>query len=205
MNTLIDCYKDLGLKSPKKNIYNVQKNFRGAIVGKSGIGKTNLLVNMIFALRSDFNHLLLVVKTPDEPLYKHLKVTYSPKITISEKTPEIKDIPKKTLLVLDDQIVESGKKSNFYKNLETYIYGRKHDISVIILSQTFKDIPIIIRKQLNFIIFKLPSSTDIRIIKSHLDLDKEEMKQIIKNSEENWIFVNLDCPKNSKDRIRLFV
>jgi hypothetical protein len=142
---------------------------RIAVVAPSGTGKTVWILNYIARSSGTFGHIILVHKQ-DETLYDHLRNSIGSKnITMYKK---LSDLPspdnlgmndKAVLLILDDIVVD--KKQEVLENY--FIRGRKIGLGITIayLSQSYYDIPKIIRKNLNYlIILKLSGERELTMI-----------------------------------------
>jgi hypothetical protein len=168
------------------------------IIGSSGSGKSTLLLQMIITPEFiDFNSLIIVTQTKDQPIYQFMRCGFEAglakevltaillkqsefahssipdicrKVAASLPTndapisikivdhldaiPYPEDLPKdKRHLVIFDDIVTLRNQSA----VESYfVFGRHNNVNVIYLSQSFFDLPRIIRLNSNFLIlFKL--------------------------------------------------
>lgn len=141
--------------------------FRMLILGMSGGGKTNTLLDMIDRMKNTFTHIILCTRDAHEPLYIHLKNKLKDGLTIYEGTipvpdnkrgavmPNVPDLDtisrqEQTLVIFDDLVL--AKNSN--RISEYFIRGRKKNVSMVYLSQSYFKAPKIIRLQCNYIIFK---------------------------------------------------
>ena len=99
-------------KNPGFNDTQIKLFTRTLIIGSSGTGKTNCLLNYLKLSGNTFNHIHIVLKQDDEPLYMHLKNSYKKDdltIYISlEQLPELDKLPKddedQDLVIFDDQL-----------------------------------------------------------------------------------------------------
>ncbi len=107
---MVNIYKSIGLKAPKTNVYGLELPFRLCIYAPSGTGKNILLMNLIDELQDDFDKVIFVTKTENEPIYSWIKEKLDPEyFEFVTDTPEPDELDDKTLLVLDDQILEKKK------------------------------------------------------------------------------------------------
>ena len=130
------------------------------IIGGSGSGKTNLLLNLI-ENQSDIDKIYLYAKDPYEPKYQYLInkregvginhfkdpndfIKYSNDMhdvykNINDYNP---DKENKILIVFDDMIVEMihNKKLNSVVS-ELFIRGRKQNISLVVITQSYFKVP----------------------------------------------------------------
>ena len=134
--------------------------FRALIVGSTGTGKTNLLLNLIKRIMSNdstiIDKIYLYVKDPDEPKYRHFinrrqKVgeEYGDPdgfIEVSSNLEDVYDIiedynpdkDKNILIVFDDMITEQNIP---HKVTELFIRGRKLNISLAFITQSYFTVP----------------------------------------------------------------
>lgn len=149
--------------------------FRLLVIGPSGCGKTNLvtdlLLNHVF-----YTRIYIYAKDPYERFYEFLKDFFelsienkvlkdyqitdelNEKILLDELEKNKKD---QTLVIFDDFINEKESEQKPIKTLFTQ--GRKKNVSTIYISQTFMDIPKIIRKNSNYLVlFKMEDDGEVK-------------------------------------------
>jgi len=157
--------------------------FRMLIIGSSGAGKTNLLLNIIQNI-SAWNKIALVAKNTEEPLYQYFidqiqQVEEDSKTQILTVGNSIDDIPdvdsfspeNSNLLILDDLISEKESKLQNIRSI--FIRGRKQNLSTVFLSQSYFKIPLMIRQNSDYIILKkIASIKDLIRISSEYSMDK---------------------------------
>ena len=167
-------------------LYHLQFPNRIAIVGCAGAGKTNIALNIILCT-AYFSRVFLVVKTPEEALYQSLvdklneisdKVGSDGIVTVLT---DVNDLPPvedfnsnhRNLILFDDVISDSTKD---LKQVEKYwVYGRKHNISTIFLSQSYFRIPKLIRDNTDVLILRgVLNKRDLKLIMSEFALDKTQ-------------------------------
>lgn len=143
--------------------------FRMYMVGASGSGKTNLLLNLL--TRKDmykdyFNSILVMSPTALDldPAYKKLGIDEKHFFPVSTKVLEkIRDVQvsrkksstdptPKTLVILDD-IISYTKFCNSDVLRQFAVMGRHWGISMILLTQAYHSIPKVIRLQMSCIIY----------------------------------------------------
>ena len=198
-NEIVNFYSHKGMKefiteyeNPCFDSHRVKVPFRMAVIGASGGGKTQLLLNLIAKMQNTFGHIYVCYKA-SEPLYEFLAKSIGDKnitfFTQLGKFPQVNEMPKdkQILCVFDDVVNYSEKSQEIIK--EYYIRGRKHGkgISMCYLSQSFFRIPKIIRLQCNYLILlKLGSKRDLNLILSDygLGVDKDELMMIYKNATQ---------------------
>jgi hypothetical protein len=141
------------------------------IIGGSGSGKTNVLLDFIHKSSGTFNRICICCRTRDEPLYDYLSLK-SPEIEFYEngEIPDINEFGKENnnLVVFDDLVLQKDQSDI----AEYYIRGRKKNITCIYLSQSYFKIPKLIRINCRYIILKkLSSIRDLKLILSEYSLD----------------------------------
>lgn len=205
--------------NPNFEKHKIKIPFRMIIIGSSGSGKTNTILNLLKEMNGTFNTINIYTRQPDEPLYKHLLETYKKNhkigeeetLTIKEGLLELKplndyDETKNHLVIFDDMILEK----NLKQVAEYYIRCRKKGISVIFLSQSYylnDQNWKIIRRNANYIIIKKINSVKelITIIKDYsLNISKEHFlklyEDITKDNKFNFLMVDIDEDPDKKFR-----
>ena len=156
--------------------------FRMLVVGSSGSGKTNCVMNLI-SLMNCFTKIYLFAKNTSEPLYQFLidsmrKVEKKIKRQVIFVSNELSDMPQmdeidpedSSLFIFDDMISESVAKQKSVMDL--FIRGRKQNASAIYISQSYFDISKIVRKNADIIIIKkINTKRDLTSIVKEYNLD----------------------------------
>ena len=190
-------YKHIGIKHP----------FRMLIVGSSGSGKTNLVLNLIHKLPNTFSSITVVTKNADEPLYNFLKHQLNDSVEIYEgleNAPPVDSFDKREqhLIIFDDLVTDKNQKAIE----EYYIRARKLNCSLAYLSQSFFAIPKLIRMNANYIMLKkLGSLSDITMmLKTYsLDVSSDELKRLyLLATAKLTDFLLIDCEATPENRFR---
>ncbi len=156
---------------------------RVAVVAPSGTGKTQWILNYIARSSGSFGHIILVHKQ-DEPLYDYLRNQIGSKnITMYKSlgllpSPDNLDMPDKSILLILDDVV-ADKKQEVLENY--FIRGRKIGLGItcVYLSQSYYDIPKLIRKNMTYlIILKLSGERELSTILRNYSLGIEP-KQLL--------------------------
>ncbi len=169
-------YSKLGSKYKSKThnpnygkTHEIDMRFRMVIVGASGSGKTNCLMNLLrLAFNNTYSHIYLCIPNRDEPLYNQLIDKLGDDITVYEDgvVPPLDSIEKvageERLIIFDDLVNNKQATSvitDYFKS------GRKQNLSCVYLSQSWYRIDSFIRAQTNYIIIKkIASMRDLRLI-----------------------------------------
>jgi len=193
------------------------------VCGSTGSGKTQMLLNYIYQTsrpkNGTFKQIILVYKTY-EPLYKWLADQLEDKLILINdlsqlpECQEFKDADEKTkhqiLLIFDDCINDVSKKE-IQKVRNYFTFGRKKNITICFLSQSFFQTDIFVRKQCSFIILcSIRGNRDLTSILKDFsigDIDKSQLMDmyefaIEKESPEDapnfFKICTSHCAKNKK-------
>ena len=157
-----------------KNHY-IDKNSRILMIGSSGTGKSNSILNFIEKSSGEFHKIIICsFSTTDEPLYNYLhdKLPDVELINNIEDVPEVQEFDDKNkqkskLIVFDDFINLSKKEMR--KIFDYAISSRKFGFTCIFVGQSYTSIPKIISRNCNYIfVFKVNDKVSIkRIISNH--------------------------------------
>lgn len=158
--------------------YNKHRNqCRAAVVGASGTGKTNLLINLIQSKElGPWTRLFIYARNLEDPAYEKLQksvnraslITGEPHEDVIKFESDPRAVPTVDTLdknyfniVIFDDFVSANKETQA-KMSEYFIRGRKQNASVFYLSQSYYGIPKLIRLQCNvFILFKTHDDREI--------------------------------------------
>jgi transposase-like protein len=211
---LVDWYSVIPKKfltkshNPNHAIHGLTVPFYGLIIGYSGAGKTRTLLDILHNMTNTFNEVFIITRNKKEPLYEYLEEKLgSDGVTITEGLNSMPDIDKfdkkeQRLLVFDDLVLEKDQR----KIGEAFIRARKQNCSVLYISQSYFDVPKIIRKNLKYLfVKKLQNLGDIyRIMREYASgVSKEnliKMYQDATGDKQHFLLVDLDAPP--EDRFR---
>lgn len=153
----------------------IDKNSRILMIGSSGTGKSNSLLNFIEKSSGEFNEIIICsFSTTDEPLYNYLqqKIPQVQLINNIDEVPEVQsydDNDKRiSKLIVFDDFVNLNKKE--MKKLFDYaIASRKFGFTCVFISQSYTSVPKIISRNCNYLfVFRLNDKVSIkRIISNH--------------------------------------
>lgn len=213
---MINFYEQLPKNMKTKKLFNKETGmnipFRMLIVGSSGSGKTNTLLNIIRLHSGIYHKIVLCTKQTDEPLYKYLISKAGDQVEIVEslqalQPPEFYASPYKdqVLIIFDDMCMENEKLQD--RISEFWIRGRKLFLSCVYLSQSFAKTPITIRRNCNYMIIKkLANNRDIvYILKDYSlgDIDKKDLLKLYQEATKDYLdflFIDIDAPNDKKFR-----
>jgi hypothetical protein len=190
------------IKADEKEHYNINKlapkwPFILIIIGRSGSGKTNTVVNLLKYLF--FDTFYLYAKDLEEPYYQLLQNVFDDeKISIIESyfSSDIEDIvdvdeldrDKQNLIVVDNFVTEKDQK----KLIDLAIRGRKMNASMIYITQDWYRVPKSIRLQCNYLsIFRSCDGNDISLIFREKGLDKK-LRKYYENNIKNFDCLTID-------------
>ena len=176
--------------NPHFDSHQITIPFRISVIGASGGGKTQWVLNFLSRAQNTFGHIYVCYKAP-EPLYQFLEKSIgADRITFFTQLSKFilpQDVPKdkQVLMLFDDCVTYSEKDQQLIS--EYFIRGRKigRGVSMCYLSQSFFRIPKIIRLQCNYLILlKLGSKRDLALILSDygLGVDKDELMSLYKDA-----------------------
>ena len=191
--------------NPNFEVHNITIPFRLGIIGASGSGKSNTVMNIISQFNNTFNHITIFTKNKAEALYEYLevKIPHKDDLEIFEGLEELNKMNLDTsfkgqnLIIFDDLCLEKDQ----HQIEELFIRGRKlgDGISLCYLSQSFYAIPRKIRLQLNYLILrKIPSSRDIVAIlkECSLSVTKDELLKLynysVTKSITNFLLIDFN-------------
>lgn len=216
-------YKEPALKkylsksdNPNIHLHGINRlPFRMVVNAPSGSGKSNMIVNLIELFSKGdgtFSSIEIFCRCRDEPLYQFLHDKSKGAIKIYEDLTELKDInsydkTENHLIVFDDLCLEKNQS----KISEYFLRGRKQGVSLIYLSQSYYQIPKMIRLNSNYlVILKLGQKRNLNMILSELSLGvtKEQLIKIYGFATKNKfdvLLVDLDEPDINKKFKRNFL
>jgi len=185
----------------------IKHPFRMLIVGSSGSGKTNCLLNLIHKMPNTFKSITVITKNSDEPLYNFLKEKLEDSLDVYEgleNAPPVDSFDKTNqhLIVFDDLITDKNQKSVE----EYYIRARKLNCSLCYLSQSFYAIPKLIRLNANYIILKkIGSLRDITLILSSysLNVSSDQLKKLYNHATSkltDFLLIDTEAPPETQFR-----
>jgi hypothetical protein len=184
----------------------------GIIAGATGSGKSLCLLNIINNAGIFNNVWIFTGSNTDEPLYNFLKAK-APKGSV-EIAEGVSSFPSKEiwiergekdgpqLIVIDDALFDK----KFEKTMNAFCaYCRKANCSVILLSQSYHDSPLFLRKNANYVILMRGMNTrDLKTMLTNYassNIDMHTLQKIYENAtatNETGDFLMID--KKTKDK-----
>ena len=197
--------------NPNYKNHNVTVPFRSVVIGSSGSGKTNNLLNIIHKFNNTFNHIYVYTQA-EEPLYNFLEsqissdlLTIQYDLDFCRKFKE-DDYYGQSLIIFDDQVNEKDQQCI----RELYIRGRKiaGGISLMYLTQSYFTVPKIVRLQCQYvIIIKTYGARDLKLMLSEyaLSATKGQLTKMYEDCCNNGKFgsfflIDLVAPQNKSFR-----
>ena len=182
MSRLINFYsmvKQEKRPNPGYADHGIEVPFRMLCCCASGSGKTNYILNLLYAMTNTFHKILIITKA-EEPLYNMLLDKLSDRVQIfyDGEIPEFEPMGKKQngLIIFDDMVMTPDKRIG-----ECFIRGRKLHYSSIYISQSFFQTPKIVRQNVNYVALgRGINKRDLRMILSEysIGLSVEELSEI---------------------------
>ena len=202
--------------------------YRILIIGGSGSGKTNALLNLVNN-QPDIDKIYLYAKDPYETKYQYL-INKREKLGLDhfddpkafmEYSNDIQDVYKniedynpikkrKVLIVFDDMIADMINNNNDNKLnpvvTELFIRGRKLNISIVFITQSYFKVPKDVRlNSTHFFIMKIPNKRDLQqvALNHSSDIDFKDFMKIYKNcTGKPYSFLVNDTTLLSDDPLR---
>jgi hypothetical protein len=221
-NDIINFYEVPEVKKLDKDKKFVNKYFantninlpaRIGLIGATGSGKTNILLNFLNRTPDTFTKIIIIHKL-DEKLYNFLKEQLEDQIIFYkglEELPRFKDLgltDKDRLLMIFDDVVNDSKKIQEDIILEYFLLGRKcgQGITMFYLSQSYYKIPKSIREQMNYLaIVKLKQQRDIKTIigDNTLGIDDTDIIKHMYNeaTKEKGNFLKIDLYNSDINKV----
>ncbi len=186
------------------------------MIGGTGAGKTNTLLNMIKEQQGVWDHITLITQNAEEPLYQYMKEKIDPEqFQIIEnladlKSPENLADMGTCLVIFDDQCHKSTKEQK--KIIEYFIRARKigclkgGSVTCCYLSQSFYATPIDIRRNIIYLIIKqLAKKMDKKqIIKDYsMNISDDTLFNLVEHCCQDFgsfLMVDIGAPPDKKFR-----
>lgn len=181
--------------------------FRMAVIGASGSGKTNFCLNLLKITSGTFQHVLICLKSIEEPLYQFLKKKLRDKVTFCEnEIPPMDDLKEyeSSIVIFDDLVASRNLQATIS---DWFIRGRKFGISMVYISQAYYAIPKLIRLQCQYVVLKkVGSDKDLALILREFSfgISKEQLMELYERAtkkKDNFLLVDLNADGIQKYRL----
>ena len=196
--------ENFGDKRVKKPLHHAMlpDDIRMLIVGQSGCGKTNLVVNLAMKYIK-WSHLYVITNTPSQRIYDVLRsqkdVTFLSPGDISQDIFE--EMPPLTLVIFDDFMLE---KDQTFPSL-IFSQGRHKKVNAIYISQKFTETNLVIRQNANILVmFNIDkkSREGVHSMYASADMDVSDFKKIKLVDRDFLAILPMNC--RSKKYIKNF-
>jgi ABC-type dipeptide/oligopeptide/nickel transport system ATPase component len=194
--------------NPHFKSHGIKVPFRMLIVGSSGSGKTNTLLNLIYRMPDTFQKIIVITADKNEPLYNYLsEKSGGEKAGVTIQNFDEKGLPdlsefsrdSNTLLVLDDLVNRSPKEQAPIS--EFYLRARKKGVSLVYISQSFYATPKMIRNNLSHILLKqVSSSRNLALISKEcsIGIKKKVLTDMYEDAVKDMGFLLFDLDNNQR-------
>jgi len=188
----------------------IDLNSRVLVVGQSGTGKTNGTLNYIAKSPGLFQRVLVCSRGQPEPIYQYIQEELGKSNAVDFFTLDTLPDPMQIYnamenpqedqyLIIFDDLIADMKKPKVAKKMDNFfIMGRKCHLTMWFLSQSYYEIPKLVRQQMTHIVL-LPVNSDLdfdRIARefTHLGVTVDQLKamhKICTSRELDWLKLDL--------------
>ena len=184
---------------------------RVMILGSSSAGKTNIALNLIKKINI-FTKFFIFAKNLNEDLYRffiykiqqkevELSLKYDEEVKLVYTSSNVEEIPgaeefdknENNIVIIDDMICEKNLKSVS----EIFTRGRKVNVSVIWITQSYFQTPKLIRQNTDYIIMKkINLIKDFKLIQREYSINEdlhEKYKEAVKGDFRNFFLIDLNA------------
>ena len=197
------------------------------IIGRPGQGKTSIAIAMMTQnnpkiYRKTHHHVLICMpensinslkknpfkQLPPENFYNEL--TNDSILEMLNKIKEYSLKDEKTILFIDDMTASLKSSAIIERTLKELIFNRRHlKLNLIITAQSYKNIPLDIRKNIkNLLMFK-PSKKEFEaVFEELLENNKNKFLEVMKMSYDNnhnFLFINIESQQMFKNFDELII
>lgn len=180
----------------------IKVNSRILACGGTGSGKTQTLLHYIRLSPKLFTKIMIFYKEK-ESLYTYLEkkmkgqdITFHTKLSSLPKLKNLRenlDESDRVLIVLDDWISELKDYPHLINDY--FIWGRKQNVSMFLLTQSYFEVPKLLRQQMTYCLFhKMTMKADIDLIIRNYDTEDKQVKKLYMDaiSHDNG-FLKINC------------
>ena len=177
--------------------------FRALLVGGSGSGKTNLVMDILKRSPGIYTHLHICARNPHQPIYEFIQDKLGDFCTVYEQgeIPDVDSIPRDglQLFIFDDY--SNDPKLTRERVVPYFIRGRHYGFSSLYLSHAFhQGTPKLVRLNVEYVmILKVPSRRDLDMVLKDVSIEncsKDTLFQVYKQATASkGQFLMCDCVK----------
>ena len=197
------------------------------VIGRPGSGKTSLTISLITQknpkiYRKTHHHVIILMPEnsisslknnpfkvlADENIYHELNDTSID--SIYNKIDGYSKDDEKTLLFIDDMTSDLKKSKFIIDTFKKLVYNRRHlKLNIIITAQSFVNLPLDIRKNIqNLIMFK-PPKKELEVVFNELFESKKNMfmdiMRLVFDDKHNFLFLNVPSQRMFKNFDELII
>ena len=197
------------------------------VIGRPGSGKTSLTISLITQrkpkiYRKTHHHVLIMMPQnsinslknnpfkvlPDDNIYN--EVTDTTILDVYERINKYSEKDEKTLLFIDDMTSDLKKSKFIIDTFKRLVFNRRHlKLNIIITAQSFVNLPLDIRKNIqNLIMFK-PPKKELELVFSELFESKKtlflEVMKKAYDEKHNFLFLNIPTQRLFKNWNELII
>ena len=199
-------------KNPYAKDHGMVHPARFLIVGATGAGKTNIMLNIIKQMHC-FERIFVFCKLENEPLYAWLKDSFHGNVIITSdlgELPDLSDLAEEAdkenqgLVIFDDTI--SMSKAIQMRIQDYFIAARKCNLSAAYITQAYYATPKVIRIQCNYVFFlRTNSEKDFKLITREYCFDRkpEELQAMYREAlaARSFFWISIDEPPSKRYRL----
>jgi uncharacterized pyridoxamine 5'-phosphate oxidase family protein len=192
--------------NPNFDKHGIDLHFRMVVSAPSGSGKTSFVYNLLHIMDNTFDKIFIITANKSEPLYEHLEEKSKGRIIITEGLSTIPDMDEfkkenQYLIIFDDLV----NKKDQSKIINYFIRCRKKNCSAIYITQSYYDVPTIVRKNINYAVFlKLGGVKELKMIMRDYSMDDINQLKNMYEYATNEKFQVLIIDKESDNPKRKF-
>lgn len=191
------------------------------VLGRPGSGKTSLTISLITQktpkiYRKTHHHIIVLMPAnslnslkenpfavlPPEQIFNELTDETIAEIYSMIDANSKKD--EKTLLYIDDMTADLKSSKNIVMTIKRMIYNRRHlKCNIIITAQSFSNIPLDIRKNIQSLILFKPPKKEMELVFEELFESKKnlfvDIMKIAYDAKHNFLFLNIPSQRMFKN------
>ncbi len=183
-------------RNPNTHLHGLKHPTRILLVGPTGAGKTNMLLNYINQMDC-FDRVVIFCKMAEEHLYDWLKDHFHGEVMVTsdiDKLPDLNDLDdsKQTIFGFDDVICMNKKIQNRIN--EYFIAVRKKNASAAYITQAFYSSPKLIRLQCDEVaLLRVDSNKDFKLIAKEYaqGVSAGTLEELYEDAQRNKSFLRI--------------